>query len=127
MEAGTLQAHKFGMAKPHVARPRPKPPRRRRIFLKEWRTHRGLTQEQLAERVGMSVSNISQLEQGRQGYSQEGLEALADALQCDPGQLLMVDPSRSDAIWSIWEGAATAERQMIVDIAKTITSRKTGT
>lgn len=95
--------------------------------MKEWRAYRGLTQEQLAERVGMAVSNISQLEQGRQGYSQEGLEALADALQCDPGQLLTVDPSKTDAIWSIWEHAKPAERQMIVDIAKTITNRKTGT
>lgn len=96
---------------------------RRRIFLKEWREYRHLTQEQLAERVGMSKSNISQLEQGRQGYSQEGLEALAEALQCDPGQIINVDPSKDDAIWSIWERAKTAEREMIVDIAKTIVKR----
>lgn len=74
----------------------------------------------------MAVSNISQLEQGRQGYSQEGLEAFADALRCDPGQILNVDPTRGDGIWSIWEGAAPVEREKIVEIAKTIT-RKTGT
>lgn len=109
-----------------AARPAPKAKQRRRIFLKEWRIHRGLTQEQLAERVGMAVSNISQLEQSRQGYSQEGLEALADALRCDPGQILNVDPTRGDGIWSIWENAAPGERQQIVEIAHTIT-RKTGT
>lgn len=102
-----------------------KPAVRRRIFVKQWREYRGLTQEQLAERVGWSVGNVSQLERGLQGYSQEGLEALADALQCDPGQLLNVDPSRDDAIWSIWERAKEGERRMIVDIAKTIV--KTGT
>lgn len=96
---------------------------RRRIFLKEWREYRGLTQEQLAERVGMSKSNVSQLEQGRQGYSQDGLEALAEALQCDPGQIINVDPTKDDAIWSIWERAKTAERSMIIDIAKTIVKR----
>lgn len=96
---------------------------RRRIFLKQWRNYRGLTQELLAERVGMSKGNISQLEQGVQGYSQEGLERLADALQCDPGQLLTVDPTKDDAIWSIWERAKEGERQMIVDIAKTIVKR----
>lgn len=106
--------------------PRPVPKQRRRIFLKEWRKFRGLTQEQLAERVGMAVSNISQLEQGRQGYSQEGLEAFADALNCDPGQILNVDPTKGDAIWSIWEQAAPVQRQQIVEIARTIT-RKTGT
>jgi transcriptional regulator with XRE-family HTH domain len=98
---------------------------RRRIFLKQWREYRDLTQEQLAERVGWSVGNVSQLERGLQGYSQEGLEALADALNCDPGQLLTVDPTGDDAIWSIWERAKPAERTMIVNVAKTIV--KTGT
>lgn len=102
------------------------PIQRRRIFLKEWRKYRGLTQEALAERVGSSVSNVSQLEQGRQGYSQEGLEALAEALQCDPGQLLNVDPTQGEGIWSIWEVAKPADRLKIVEIAKTITG-KTGT
>jgi len=98
---------------------------RRRIFLKQWREYRNLTQEQLAERVGWSVGNVSQLERGLQGYSQEGLEALAEALQCDPGQILTVDPSGDEAIWSIWERAKPGERQMIVEIAKTVV--KTGT
>jgi len=57
-----------------------KPAVRRRIFLKQWREFRGLTQEQLADRVGWSVGNVSQLERGLQGYSQEGLEAFAEAL-----------------------------------------------
>lgn len=99
---------------------------RRRIFLKEWRKYRGMTQEQLAEAAGMAVSNVAQLEQGRQGYSDKGLEALADALRCTPGQILMVDPTRDEAIWSIWETANQGDRQKIVDIARTITG-KTGT
>jgi DNA-binding Xre family transcriptional regulator len=101
-------------------------PQRRRIFLKEWRKYRGMTQEQLAEAAGMVVSNVAQLEQGRQGYSDKGLEALADALRCTPGQILMVDPTRDEAIWSIWETANQGDRQKIIDIAKTITG-KTGT
>ncbi len=73
----------------------------------------------------MAVSNIAQLEQGRQGYSQAGLEAIADALQCDVGQLLTVDPTKDDAMWSIWDQARPGERKLIVDLAKTII--KTGT
>lgn len=110
--------------KPKSARPRPKP-QRRRTFIKEWRKFRNLTQEALAERVGMVVSNIAQLEQGRQGYSQAGLEAIADALRCDAGQLLTVDPTKDDAIWSIWDNAKPGQRLMIVEVAKTIL--KTGT
>lgn len=113
-------ADDFSMAKKQVT-PRFKAPTRRRLFLKEWRKHRdNMTQEDLAERVGMSVSNISQLERGLQGYSQEGLEALAEALRCEPGHLLTVNPLADTAIWSIWEQAKPAERQMIVDIAKTV-------
>ena len=115
----------FSMAKKVVPRFKRTAAPRRRIFLQEWRKYRGLTQEALAERVGMSKGNISQLEQGVQGYSQEGLESLAEALQCDPGQLLNVDPTKDDAIWSIWEQAKPGERKMIVEVAKTIV--KTGT
>ena len=119
-----MAADNFSMAKKFTPRLKPTAPRRR-IFLKQWREHRGLTQEQLADRVGWSVGNVSQLERGLQGYSQEGLESLAEALQCDPGHLLNVDPSKDDAIWSIWEKAEPAERRLIVDLAKTVV--KTGT
>jgi ribosome-binding protein aMBF1 (putative translation factor) len=119
------KSHNFSMAKRVITRFKQK--ERRRIFVREWRKYRGLTQEALAERVGWGVSNISQLEQGRQGYSQEGLEALADALRCEPGQLLDVDPTRGDeGIWSIWETAKPGERQMIVNLAKQVVG-KTGT
>lgn len=109
----------FSMARRVVPRFKKAVPRRQ-IFLKQWREYRDLTQEQLAGRVGWSVGNVSQLERGLQGYSQEGLEALAEALQCDPGQLLTVDPTEDEAIWSIWERAKPGERQMIVEIAKTV-------
>jgi transcriptional regulator with XRE-family HTH domain len=100
--------------------PRPKTRLRRRIFLRQWREYRGLTQEQLAELVGWSVGNVSQLERGLQGYSQEGLEALAEALQCDPGDILTVDPFKNAAIWSVWERANPSEREMIVQLATTV-------
>ncbi len=110
------------MAKRGRAAPKPQ---RRRLFVREWREYRELTQEQLAERVGQSVSNISQLERGLQGYSQEGLEKLADALRCDVGHLFMVDPTKDDAIWSIWERAEEGQRREIVGYAKGIV-RRTG-
>jgi transcriptional regulator with XRE-family HTH domain len=72
----------------------------------------------------MTASHLSMLERGERGYTQETLEALAHALQTDPASLLMRDPSDPDGMWSIWDQAKPGERQMIVDIAKTIT--KTG-
>jgi transcriptional regulator with XRE-family HTH domain len=96
-----------------------KQPQRRRHFIKEWRKARGLTQEQLADRIGVAVSTISQLETGKQGYSQPTLEAIAEALDCEPADLLMRDPGRQDAMWSIWEGLDIPAREQITEIAKT--------
>lgn len=61
-------------------------------FLKEWREHRGLTQERLGELAGRSKAYISQLENGSRAYTQETLEKLAAALECKPGDLLLWAP-----------------------------------
>jgi transcriptional regulator with XRE-family HTH domain len=98
---------------------------RRRTFFKEWRKYRGLTLEEAAERSGMTAGNISAMERGAQGYTQDGLEALALAYSTEPGLLLNADPAKDDAILSIWERAKPAERTMIVEVSRTIV--KTGT
>lgn len=110
-----------GMAKRVVPRFKPQ---RRRTFFKAWRKYRGYTLEQAAELAGMSIGNISAMERGAQGYTQDGLEALAEAYNATPAQLLTVDPENSD-IWSIWETAKVGDREKIVAIAKTIIG-KTG-
>ena len=98
---------------------------RRKTYFKEWRKFRGLTLEAAAERASMTAGNISAMERGTQGYTQDGLESLAWAYGTDPANLINVDPSKDDGIFSIWERAKPAERQMIVEIAQTIV--KTGT
>lgn len=107
-----------------TVRPRFKP-QHRRHFIKQWRVHRGLTQEQLASRTEVTDGTISQLENGRIAYTQGTLEQIADALQCTPGDLLNVDPTRENAIWSIWETLDVPARNQVVEIARTFL--KTGT
>lgn len=102
-----------------------KPRARRRTFIKEWRQHRGLSQEQLADRLETSVASISRIEKGTQPYTQDVLEALADALMTDPASLLMRNPEDPDAIWSIWERAKTGERHLIEELARSVV--RTGT
>ena len=99
---------------------------RRRTYIREWREHRGLTQEQLAGRLETSVASISRIESGTQPYTQDTLEALADALQTDVASLLMRNPKDEEAIWSLWERAKPGERRMIEDIARTVTKTGTG-
>jgi transcriptional regulator with XRE-family HTH domain len=74
----------------------------RMTYFREWREFRGLTQEKAAGKVGRERSFISKLESGEAGYSRETLAALATAYDCEPGDLLSIDP-RSD-IRSIVEG-----------------------
>ncbi|MET4529173.1 helix-turn-helix domain-containing protein [Bradyrhizobium sp. JR18.2] len=102
-----------------------KPRQRRRTFFREWREHRGLTQEQLAGRLDTSVASISRIESGTQPYTQDVLEALAEALMTDPASLLMRNPADPDAIWSIWDQAKSGERQLIEELARSVV--KTGT
>lgn len=93
----------------------------RRTFIKQWREHRHLNQEQLADLLDMTQSHLSMLENGKRGYTQETLEAIAIALQTDVASLLARNPEEGDSIWSIWDQAKPDERRMIVDIAKTVT------
>ena len=89
-------------------------------YVRQWRRHRGYTQEQLAEMIGVTHGAISQLENGKIKYTQAMLEALADAFVTEPGAILNVDPLRSQAIWSIWERALPAQRSQIIAIAETL-------
>jgi transcriptional regulator with XRE-family HTH domain len=106
-------------------RPAPKP-QKRRHFVKQWRKAKGLTQEQLAERVGVTPGTISQLETGRINYTQPLLEKLAEEFRCSPGDLLNVDPTVDQAMWSIWESLDLPARNQVAEIASTF-QRKTGT
>jgi transcriptional regulator with XRE-family HTH domain len=104
--------------------PHPKPRRNlHRHFLKQWREHRGYSQEAAAERLGMDRSNLSKIENSKVPYSQELLEHAAEVYMCSVPDLLIRDPSQSEAIWSLWESAKEGERQQIIDLAKVILKR----
>ena len=66
---------------------------RQKHFIKEWRAYRGLTQEQVADRVGTSKVSISRIESGDQPYSEESLHAIAEALSCSVADLVSRDPN----------------------------------
>lgn len=98
------------------------PPRKqyRRTFIREWRQHRGLTLERLADRIGMKASALSYLERGQSAYTQGTLELIAEALQTTPASLIMRNPDEDDAIWSLWDKASPAEKRQITEVAKAL-------
>lgn len=100
--------------------------KRRRTFVREWRKHRDLTQEQLAERVGVTQGAIAKLERGDMSYTQPMLEAIADALNCDVASLIMRDPTALDPIWSILDRISEDQKPLAARVLDAFT-RKTGT
>lgn len=100
----------------------------RRTFIRHWREHRGLNQDQAAERIGIDRSQLSRIENGKAPYNQPFLEAAAYAYRCDPADLLMRNPLDKDAIWALIELVrdATPEKQKQIS-AVVETLLKTGT
>lgn len=98
---------------------------KQRHFIREWRKHRGLNQEQLAERLGISRPQLSKIEKGSRKYDQAFLELAAEVLRCEPADLIVRDPSDPDGIWSVWDALAPVQRQQVVEIARTL--KRTGT
>lgn len=57
------------------------------LKVRSLRAARGLTQEQLAERAGISVDFLSLIERGKNAPSFENLDELADALEVSVAEL----------------------------------------
>ena len=88
----------------------------KRPFIAEWRAARNLSQESLSGRVeellgtSFTATTLSRIENAKSPYSQRQLEAIAEALRCSPADLIMRDPSKTDAPWSIWDKLDPAQR-----------------
>ena len=92
-------------------------------MIREWREHRGLTQERLAARIGISAPSLSRIERGDQPYSQPILEALADALGCEPAALIMRAPPNSQQyeLWTVIQGMNEEDRARAAAVLKALT------
>ena len=97
---------------------------KQRHFIKEWRVYRNLSQEALADRMGIARSYISHIENGKRRYDQIFLEAAADALGCEPADLIMRDPTQKDSIWTIWDQIAPEQREQAAKVLEVF--KKTG-
>lgn len=99
---------------------------KRPTFIRAWRKHRGLTLERLAERIDVTAGALSQLERGDTGYTQPMLEALAEALTCEPADLLMRDPKAENGLFLVWSKIPKADQARAIEVLKAFLP-KTGT
>lgn len=73
-----------------------------RHYVREWREHRGLSQERLADRIDKSRGLIAQIESGLTELTLDNMYALAEALQCgEPWDLLRVNPLKEGQVVDI--------------------------
>lgn len=92
--------------------PMPKKPTRQAAnHLRAWREHRGMSQEDLADRVGTAGNVISLLESGGRKLSDKWLHKLAPVLGTTPGFLLDHDPNDIDAAFLDAAMAVPKERR----------------
>jgi transcriptional regulator with XRE-family HTH domain len=112
-----LLRHDAGVVR--LTRANPKPIRRP-TFMRAWRESRGWKQDDLVERLEalanftISSSQLSRIENGKQAYNQDLLEALATVYGCDPSDIIRRDPGQPDAPRSILDTLKPLDRERIV-------------
>lgn len=86
------------------------------FVIKQARMQKGLTQEQLAEKVGVKKSAVAKWENGRVSeIKRSNLKMLAEALDLNPNQLLGNDEEKPTAQD---DGLSEAKRKLIEKIKK---------
>jgi len=103
-----------------VTRIGPKKPTR--LYIAEWRDHRGLSQEKLAARIGTTKSTISRWETGERDILLGAQGAIAEALNCTPRDLFN-DPAQPSADDLLRDMDDNTRRQAI----RLLKALKTGT
>ena len=106
-------------------------------YLREWREHRGKTQEQVAEqiellahdprfmdadkpaKVGKTQATLQRIETGKLPYNQALLEILSEVYGTDPGSLIMRNPLLPDAPYSILDGLPKPQLDAVVTLIET--------
>lgn len=92
--------------------------RKRRIFFRQWRERLGLTLEEVADRMGTTKSTVQKIETGEVMYSAGTLILYAEAVQCEPADLISRAPPKDGDIspQDIWRRfhAASGEAKRIV-------------
>jgi transcriptional regulator with XRE-family HTH domain len=95
-------------------------------FLRYWREHRGLSQDQVADAIGISKASVSRVENGITPYTQDVLESYARVLECTVADLVSRPPSDPEGLWAIWERLRAEDRPRAVAILRALADPNPG-
>lgn len=95
--------------------------------IRAWRRHRQLSLRELADLINggreaplISYASLNRIECGRQPYSQDILEAIAEALNTEPALLLCGDPEETEQLISLWTQLSHQQQRLVTAIIQTI-------
>jgi len=91
--------------------------------IKEKRRKKGLTQEKLAEKTGMSLQYLAMLELAHKFPSGDMLERLANALDIEAYELLAVSPSANNELEILRNDIICEVKILNETLAKDITEK----
>lgn len=89
------------------------------IHLRQWREHRNLTQQQLADRLDTTAATISRIEAGKRDFTGDFLYAAAYALNCHPTDIL-ARPPENPSLDAMTDAAPERVRAQIRAVVETI-------
>lgn len=93
--------------------------------LKEIRLSKKLTQRQVADRAGMSVSYYTELEQGKKQLNANRLDGIARALGCSIHDLIYDDKAGEiAALRAVMEKLSPENRQLVLKMAQSLSAQE---
>lgn len=87
-----------------------------RHYLREWREHRGLSQEELGRIVGATGGTISRYEKGDRGLPFELQVKLFDALDILPGQFF--SPPQAPSLDAFAINLSAKDRRALIEVVQ---------
>jgi len=96
-----------------------------RTFFAAWRIYRGLTQEELADRMGTNKIRVSLKERDLEAWDMDYLESLSKALKVEKQALIFQDPqelhtSPEGEAWLLLDSLSDDARAKAVDYMRTL-------
>lgn len=95
---------------------------RRHLYIEEWMAYRGLSDERLANRLGVARETVTRWRGQQHRLNPDKIAAIASALDCDPTELWR--PPDRPSLDAIMKDAPKDVQDMAADIVQRLVGRR---
>lgn len=89
-----------------------------KTYFREWREWKGLTQQELADRLETTKATVSRIENGHRRWGKGYLEAFAHVMGCDVTDPISRPPGAPKSLDEMLKGAPAETRQQVLEFAQ---------